>query len=74
MLWIAEDHEPAVVPGAVVAEVNEEEVLDEVELCGGGGSGPQGEVGDKPLPVGPHVVILGVFGEHPAEEGELAGW
>ena len=74
MRWVAEDDEPAVVPGAVVAEVDEEEVFDEGELRGGGGGGPQGEVGDEPLPVGPDVVVLGVFGEHAGEEGELVGW
>ena len=48
-------------------------MLDEGELRRGGGGGPQGEVGDEPLAVGPDVVVLGVFGEHAAEEGELEG-
>ena len=71
---VTEDHEPAVIPGAVVANVDEEEVFHEVELRGGRGGGPEGEVGDEPLPVGPDVVVLGVFGEHAAEEGELVRW
>ena len=60
------EDEPAVVPGAVVADIGSEEVFDIWEF-----GVPEGEVTDEPLTVGPDVVVFGIFGEHLGEEGEL---
>lgn len=65
---LAEEDEPAVVPGAVVADIGGEEAFDVGEF-----GVPEGEVADEPLAVGPDVVVFGVFGEHAGDEGELGG-
>lgn len=63
-----EKDEPAMVPGAVVADVMAEERFD----VGDFGIGvPEGEVPDEPLAVRPDVVVFGILGEHEGEEGEL---
>ena len=63
---LPEEDEPAVVPGAVVADVGGDEGFDVREL-----GVPEGEVPDEPLAVGPDVVVFAVFGEHAGEEGEF---
>lgn len=65
---LPEEDEPAVVPRAVVADVGCEERFDVGEF-----GVPEREVTDQPLPVGPDVVVFGVFGEHAGEEGEFGG-
>lgn len=49
------------VPGGVVADVGVEEGLDVCDFAGGI---PEFEVADKPVAVGPDVVVFGVLGEH----------
>ena len=66
---LAKEHEPAVVPGAVVAHVCGKQRVDVGDLVGV----PEREVAHEPLSVGPDVVVFGVFGEHACEEGEFGG-
>ena len=58
------------VPSGVVADVFVQEAFNEGDFVVGdyrlvflvGGGSPQREVPDKPLPVGPDVVVFGVLG------------
>lgn len=54
------------VPGGVIPDIEGEEGVYEGEF-----GLPEGEVADEPLPVRPDVVILEVFFEHGAEEGDF---
>lgn len=58
------DDEPAVVPGAVVADVGLEDRFDVGQF-----GVPEGEMAHEPLTVGPDMVVFDVFGEHAGEEG-----
>ena len=66
---LTKEDEPAVVPGAIVANIGGEEAFDVREF-----GFPEGEVSYKPLAVGPDVIVLGIFGKHLGEKGELGGW
>lgn len=64
----SEDDEPAMIPGAIVADVEFEEAVDD-----GNFFVPDAEAADEPLAVGPDVVVFGVFAEDFVEEGGFRG-
>ena len=66
-----EHDEPSMVPSAIVAHVGAEEGLDVSDFCAGGIGRPEAEMLDKPLPVGPDVVVFGVLGEHAGKKGDF---
>ena len=68
---VGEDEEEAVGPGRVVADVVVDHALEAVELAVRLVL-PHAQLARQVLAVAPHVVILGVLGEHLHDEGALA--